>query len=131
MSRVCFCSVHTLPSPNFRLTYNQRTMTDTPIPNETPPSTTTTTTTETSSKSQGKELKLSISEHTFDNLSRKAEFFGLPIEELSANILLDYLAGSVGRPHITAPNLGTQGKGQVRLITGPSWQTKVEESNAN
>ena len=100
-------------------------MTDTPITNEAPPSA------ETSSKSQGKELKLNVSEHTFDNLKRKADFFGISIEELSANILLDYLVGSVGRPHITAPNLGTQRKGQVKLIKGPSWQNKVEDSNAN
>jgi hypothetical protein len=90
-------------------------MTDTPI-----------TPTPETPQSLGKELKLTVSEHTFDNLSRKANFFGLSTEELSANILLDYLAGSVGRPHISAPSV--QGKpntaGQAKLITGPSWATE-------
>jgi hypothetical protein len=76
------------------------------------------------------EIKVEVSQHTYENLSRKAEFFGLSLEELCGNILLDYLTGSVGRPHISAPSNGNKASGQTRLITGPSWQTKGE-SNAN
>ena len=65
-------------------------------------------------------INLRVSPHLFDSLLKKAEFFGITIEQYAEQILLESQEERIGKSVISGPKLisGIE----VKKVTGPSFK---------